>query len=307
MIAASLPPHTPATIITSPFQRCAETALGLAPSLEGGPAIYVDGALSEHLRAEWFNASIAGRADFLLSAEALRAALAPSLTGVSPFSANGAPLGAFSYPEDDAALEVRAAAVAAAVLARAAAATRPLALVLVTHGGVAGAIARALANACGVAEVAMPHMGYAALSTLKLRGGAVPELLAPPQLGILPLRLTEQWFAHQKHVWDTLLQPILRSRMDAQDGKIAILEVGSWEGASAAWLLVNGCSASAESRLTCVDHFDKLSTAAGAARAEKFQHNTRVTGLWPRVEVLADFSVTALQRLLIEKREWDCV
>jgi broad specificity phosphatase PhoE len=298
------------TICTSPFLRCAETALCLAAGLGGAApsAITVDNGLCEFLHADWFTHQHA-RADFLLPAPGLRAGLdchaGIELRAAAPAEAFACPV----YPETTAALEARTGAVAAAVLARAAAAHTPQVLVLVTHGGVAGSIVRSTLRACegGVHnDTQIPHMGYCSVSTLQLQGA---RLTTPPTLGTLPLRLTptQRWFSTQEPVWRSVVLPALAQQQQRSGGRLAVLELGSWEGASAAWLLAHACEAHPDSSLTCVDHFDMLRTPAGTKRAEKFQHNMRLTGLWHRAQMLVSFTVPALQQLLTQRREWDLV
>lgn len=312
LIAPSLPAGALVTVITSPFQRCTETALCLSASLgtSSPPSITVDGALCEFLNPEWFPPHHHALPDFMLGAPELRAALDchPGIALAAPGSE--AALGPFFYPEDEAKLEARADAVASAVLARARAANSPQALVLVTHGGVACAIVSAVLRACEGAQVdkdvPLPHMGYCSVSTLQLQGA---RLAAPPTLGILPLRLTpsQRWFAPQEHVWRRVVLPALDALKLKSGGKLSLLELGSWEGASASWLLTNACTGHAESSITCVDHFDSLRTPEGVQRAEKFQHNLRLTGLWHKAHTRVDFTVAALGGLLTARKEWDFV
>jgi len=297
------------TAYTSPFIRCFETASLALERLGRSATLNVDRGLSEHLRADWFDAATAARPDFLLTGKALSAARAGVLMEVPSVAV----LSLAAYPEGDPELQARASNVATSLVSIASGPDAPAAVLLVTHGGVLISILKALLSQCGYPETSatIPHQGYAALSTVNITPRATGSGcdLAVHKLGELPLRLTatQLWFAGQEPVWNTLLIPWLRQRKLETNGVISVLELGSWEGASATWLLCNACDASADSRLTCVDHYDKLRTAAGAERAQKFAHNTRVTALWPRVNLMADFTVPALSRLLMERREWDLI
>jgi predicted O-methyltransferase YrrM/broad specificity phosphatase PhoE len=288
---------------TSPFQRCFQTAVGALGSVSCPSALAVDHGLCEHLRPDWFDATTAARPDFFLTSEALSAAHPGATT-----AAHATALAPASYPEGDDELFQRAQRVAASLIDLACSVEAPAAVLLVLHGGVLATVLRALSISCGSAAPAVPHQGFAAVSTVCL----VPQGNKAPTLEViglceLPLRLTphQRWFASQEPVWRDILLPRLALRK--AQGAVSVLELGSWEGASAAWLLANACDGPAGSRLTCVDHFDKLRTPAGAQRAEKFGHNTRLTGLWPRVDLIVDFTVAALSRLLAERREWDLV
>ncbi|KAG6334449.1 hypothetical protein ID866_4638 [Astraeus odoratus] len=76
-----------------------------------------------------------------------------------------------------------------------------------------------------------------------------------------------------------------------------ILEIGSWEGRSAVFLLTTLCATGGEA--VCVDHFDAMQTPAGRERYRRVMHNLRLTGRPARV--LAQFSVPALFMLLQEE------
>ena len=293
-------------VFTSPFKRCVQTAVGAASQL-GTRQVLIDRALSEHLRADWFDPVIASRADFLLGAPSFEAAGALE----SPLEDASPSLAGCLYPEDDTALCLRADSIAASLAALAAGDSPPAAVILVTHGGVAGNIISSIGRLCEARDVPLPHLGFAAITTLHLKptAGGSGLQLAASDVGQLPLRLTpsQTWFASQQPVWHRVLLPVIEERKREATGVISALELGSWEGASASWLLCHACDSSALSRLVCVDHFDKLRTPAGAERAAKFSHNTRLTGLWPRLEVVADFTVAALSRLLVKRREWDFI
>lgn len=297
---------------TSPFKRCFETLSGVLVQVTRTTECVVDNSLCEHLRSDWFDAATATMPDFLLTGEVLVAAQSEKMAipAITPF----APLSPVSYPEGDGDLFVRAQHVATSLVALERSGTHSAVLV-VTHGGVLLAFVRALAAACGMGDIGAPHQGFGSLTTLSLdstsRSGSDggTSKLTVHGLAELPLRLSSHqlWFAGQEPVWHAVLLPRIQKRKEETGGAISVLELGSWEGASSTWLLRNACDASPASQLTCVDHFDQLRTLAGAERAAKFSYNTRLTGLWPRVDLRIDFTVAALSRLLTERREWDLI
>lgn len=76
-----------------------------------------------------------------------------------------------------------------------------------------------------------------------------------------------------------------------------MLEIGSWEGRSAVFLLTHLCASGGE--LVCIDHFDLMQTAEGRARYARVMHNLGMTQKPSRV--IAKFSVPALMTLLEEE------
>ncbi|KAF9232962.1 glycosyltransferase family 8 protein [Melanogaster broomeanus] len=60
-----------------------------------------------------------------------------------------------------------------------------------------------------------------------------------------------------------------------------VLEIGSWEGRSAVFLLSTLCATSGE--IVCVDHFDLMKTTEGRERYRKIVHNLALTGRPARV------------------------
>lgn len=76
-----------------------------------------------------------------------------------------------------------------------------------------------------------------------------------------------------------------------------ILEIGSWEGRSATFLLTSPLCANGGS-IVCIDHFDLFATQAGRDRHEKILHNLSSTGRPFRV--IEKFSVPGLMTLLEE-------
>tara|TARA_A100001037_G_scaffold85319_1_gene77444 strand:- start:79 stop:705 length:627 start_codon:yes stop_codon:yes gene_type:complete len=113
------------------------------------------------------------------------------------------------------------------------------------------------------------------------------------------VKLTEgqNWFDGQVHIWDEIVRPIIQ-----QKDYCRALEIGSWEGGSACWILSELCSGSdLRNQLVCIDHFDMMSTEAGRNRWELFNNNLRDTGLIDRTRVLTQFSTPALFKLMNEQ------
>ena len=109
----------------------------------------------------------------------------------------------------------------------------------------------------------------------------------------------QNWFEGQIHVWEKVLAPKFASM-----GFCRGLELGSWEGGSASWFLLNLCSgADLRNRLTCIDHFDGLRTAAGRARRRRMGRNLAATGRAERAEILEGFTIPRLMGLLADHVE----
>ena len=107
---------------------------------------------------------------------------------------------------------------------------------------------------------------------------------------------SQDWFTHNIPSWEPLISS-LRSTLPPGRSPRA-LEVGSWEGRSAVYLLTTLCT-SPDSLLVCIDHFDLFRTAAGKQRYARVLHNLRLTG--SRYRILDDFSVPALMTVLQEE------
>ena len=105
---------------------------------------------------------------------------------------------------------------------------------------------------------------------------------------------TQDWFSFNKPAWQDLFH-LVRSKAPR------VLEIGSWEGRSAVFLLTTLCAKGGE--LVCVDHFDLMGTAEGRERYRKIIHNLALTGRPTRV--LPQFSVPALYTLLQEEMKKD--
>ncbi|KAK1223091.1 hypothetical protein PQX77_014019 [Marasmius sp. AFHP31] len=107
---------------------------------------------------------------------------------------------------------------------------------------------------------------------------------------------TQDWFSFNTGIWSPFITQ-LRTNIDHP---ARALEIGSWEGRSAVYLLENLCN-TPDSMLVCIDHFDLHRTAAGRERYEKIQRNLSIPG-YP-FRVVDEFSVPGLYQLLKEEIE----
>ncbi|KAG1855675.1 glycosyltransferase family 8 protein [Suillus subalutaceus] len=98
------------------------------------------------------------------------------------------------------------------------------------------------------------------------------------------------WFTYHIPSWKSLF-PLVTSP------EPRILEIGSWEGRSAVFLLTTLCAQGGE--MVCIDHFDLMRTPAGRERHHKLSQNLQRTGRPFRI--LPQFSVPALYALLEEE------
>ncbi|KAE9397628.1 glycosyl transferase [Gymnopus androsaceus JB14] len=112
---------------------------------------------------------------------------------------------------------------------------------------------------------------------------------------------SQDWFSHNIPHWTSLL-PLVTSPHPR------VLEIGSWEGRSAVWLLTHlfkdtsntgDGNAKHGGEIVCIDHFDLFRTDAGKTRFELINRNLQATG--KPFRVLSQFSVPALMRLLEEE------
>ncbi|TFK56260.1 glycosyltransferase family 8 protein [Heliocybe sulcata] len=99
---------------------------------------------------------------------------------------------------------------------------------------------------------------------------------------------SQDWFTFNIDTWRTLFNLVKPSPR--------ILEIGSWEGRSAVFLLKELCADGGE--VVCLDHFDLMATAAGRERYRKLEHNLTLTG--KKFSIIDEFSVPGLMRLLHE-------
>ncbi|KAF8530790.1 nucleotide-diphospho-sugar transferase [Gautieria morchelliformis] len=107
---------------------------------------------------------------------------------------------------------------------------------------------------------------------------------------------SQDWFTHNIPTWEPLIESLLSSLAPGRAPRA--LEVGSWEGRSAVYLLSKLCSSPA-SLLVCIDHFDLLRTVAGRERHARVLHNLRLTG--SPFRLIDEFSVPGLMTLLQEE------
>ncbi|KXN88391.1 hypothetical protein AN958_07373 [Leucoagaricus sp. SymC.cos] len=105
---------------------------------------------------------------------------------------------------------------------------------------------------------------------------------------------TQDWFSHNIPSWTALIDDVKRRTSSPR-----ALEIGSWEGRSAVFLLTELCNPGGF--IVCIDHFDIMNTAAGRERYEKIQHNLRLAGPNDNYRVLPQFSFPALMSLLEEE------
>jgi FkbM family methyltransferase len=110
----------------------------------------------------------------------------------------------------------------------------------------------------------------------------------------------KNWFSvHEKH-WEQLLLPWGKAR-----GPLRILEIGSYDGQSACWL-IKSFLADPRSKLTCIDMWQQRS---GERIFEedmdevfsRFQRNCQATGKWSQVRVLRGDSKAMLKTLAGEQ------
>jgi predicted O-methyltransferase YrrM len=107
-------------------------------------------------------------------------------------------------------------------------------------------------------------------------------------------KFTNNWFqTHEKH-WNEKLLPLI-----AQGQPMKILEVGSYEGRSTCWFLLNAMN-HPESSITCVDIWEPTGTNAvpgDEAVFQTFKHNCTATGKATYLRILREDSKTCLPKL----------
>ncbi|EPT03165.1 hypothetical protein FOMPIDRAFT_59584 [Fomitopsis schrenkii] len=101
---------------------------------------------------------------------------------------------------------------------------------------------------------------------------------------------TQDWFSFNMDTWRLLFPRI-------QSSAPRVLEIGSWEGRSAVFILTELCAQGGG--IVCIDHFDLLRSAAGRERYAKITHNLTLTG--KPFRILDEFSFPALMTLLGEE------
>lgn len=98
---------------------------------------------------------------------------------------------------------------------------------------------------------------------------------------------TQDWFSFNMETWSSHF-PLITSTSPR------ILEIGSWEGRSAVFLLEKLCTSTGE--IICIDHFDLHRTEAGRERYRKLNHNLSLTGR--NFRIVDEFSVPGLMVVL---------
>ncbi|QRV90439.1 glycosyltransferase family 8 protein [Ceratobasidium sp. AG-Ba] len=100
---------------------------------------------------------------------------------------------------------------------------------------------------------------------------------------------TQDWFSGNISYWRSLFAQISSPSPRA-------LEIGSWEGRSAVFTLLELCKE--RGSLVCIDHFDSFQTEAGRERFRKLTHNLQATRRPHRI--IPQFSVPGLIQLIQE-------
>ncbi|KIL58176.1 glycosyltransferase family 8 protein [Amanita muscaria Koide BX008] len=100
---------------------------------------------------------------------------------------------------------------------------------------------------------------------------------------------SQDWFSHNIESW-TKVFPLVSKQP-------RVLEIGSWEGRSAVFLLNTLCADGGD--IVCIDHFDLFRTDAGKDRHNRMDHNLTTTG--KPFRIMSEFSVPALMKLLEEE------
>lgn len=112
------------------------------------------------------------------------------------------------------------------------------------------------------------------------------------------------WFSEQVPLWEQYL-----AEFKGKDA-LSFLEVGSFEGRSAVWLLTHILTGD-NARLTCIDTFEgsiENQTKAGIdlSQIEKnFDRNIEATGVAYKVQKIKDTSTSAFQKLTLGS--YDCI
>jgi lipopolysaccharide biosynthesis glycosyltransferase/predicted O-methyltransferase YrrM len=107
---------------------------------------------------------------------------------------------------------------------------------------------------------------------------------------------SQDWFTHNIAIWEPYIDVLLSTLPVGRAPRA--LEVGSWEGRSAVYILTKICN-TPDSLLVCIDHFDLLRTVAGRERRDKLEHNLTLTG--SPFRILDDFSIPGLMTILNEE------
>jgi len=117
--------------------------------------------------------------------------------------------------------------------------------------------------------------------------------LTQPTMSTFQFTPTQDWFSGHRDEWRSYFSLIDNPNPRA-------LEIGTWEGRSAVFLLQEFCtSTDKRGGLTIIDHFDLMQTGDGQARFAKVKHNLALAG--GSYRIVDEFSVPGLMRLLEEE------
>ena len=255
-------------IRTSPFLRCVQTAVQIAVALDPVPEITIDPSWCEFLKHAWFGSVpfddiYMNAADLSVAAgHPLKAAQTPLLPALT------------DYEPDE---ETRPKALAKA-LRRLLTEGPPTnsSILFVSHGGV---LQHCVKQLCPGVDVGRAGFGHHC--EVGLGGGEALELVRSFEA---PTKYTPgcAWFRGHRDNWRNMLGE-LKGR------PTVALEIGSFEGLSASWMLGNILTHE-DSQLWCVDHFDSFDTGAGKRRLHRFLFNIRATEAMQKVTLLPYFS-----------------
>ena len=108
---------------------------------------------------------------------------------------------------------------------------------------------------------------------------------------------TTDWFSSHIPVWRKYLQKL------ANIPKVKVLEIGSWEGMSACWLLDNILTDD-QARITCIDTFvggmEHKSNVSITSLEKRFDNNIKSTGSGHKVKKMVGTSQDLLPKLIGE-------
>lgn len=112
------------------------------------------------------------------------------------------------------------------------------------------------------------------------------------------------WFSGQIPLWEQYL-----AEFKGKDA-LSFLEIGSFEGRSAVWLLTHILTAN-NARLTCIDTFEgsrENQSKAGIDLSQiemNFDKNIKLTGVAHKVHKIKDTSASAFRKLTLDS--YDCI
>ena len=122
----------------------------------------------------------------------------------------------------------------------------------------------------------------------------------PPSTRHPKPKFTVDWFTNNVPIWQRYLVPAFADRK----GTVRALEIGSYEGRSALWLLDN-VLVSPRSSVTCVDDFREVAPATTAAGVRDvraaFSRNTAAYG--DRIKLVEEPAERALRKMFPAEEE----